>query len=366
MNPMSIKHDDQSNWPPVQKRRRGGRFFRTVVILFLLVLLGTAGLIYYVYQGLQPVAGEAVIKEVQIPSGSSVKQIGRILHENGLIRNPDLFAYYVKYKGTGSRLQAGDYQFQTGQTIDQMLQAMEEGKTVVNAMRFTIPEGWNVEQIADHLAEKGLVDKAKFLQEVNQGSFPEFPFVAAIPQKEGRKHRLEGYLFPETYEIKKEADEHEIISRMLAQFQKEWKPEWTQKLTKRKMTIDEAVTLASIIEREVVVDKERPIVAGVYYNRMREGWLLQADATVQFVLGKQRDRITYDDLKVESPYNTYLHPGLPPGPIANPGRASLAAAVSPESHDYFFYVTKKDGTSEHYFSKTLAEHNALDKKSRGK
>ncbi|MCG6197436.1 endolytic transglycosylase MltG, partial [Anoxybacillus sp. LAT_38] len=121
--------------------------------------------------------------------------------------------------------------------------------------------------------------------------------------------------------VKKGASAHEIIAKMLAQFQKEWQPEWTETLKQRGMTMDEAVRLASIVEREVVVDKERPIVAGVYYNRLREGWLLQADATVQFVLGKQRDRLTYDDLKVNSPYNTYMHPGLPPGPIANPGRA---------------------------------------------
>ncbi|USG68458.1 endolytic transglycosylase MltG [Brevibacillus ruminantium] len=363
---MSVKNDDLPDYPQAAKRRRRGGFFRMVLILFCLLLLGTGGVVYYVYQGLQPVAGEAVTKEVEIPAGSSVRQIARILQEHGLIRNSDLFTYYVKYKGTGSRLQAGVYQFETGQSIDQMLQAMADGSTIVDATRFTIPEGWNVEQIADHLAQEGLVDKAKFLQEVNQGSFPEFPFVASIPQKEGRKYRLEGYLFPETYEIKKDTNEHEIIAKMLAQFQKEWKPEWTEQLKAQKLTMDEAVTLASIVEREVVVDKERPIVAGVYYNRMREGWLLQADATVQFVLGKQRDRITFDDLKVESPYNTYLHPGLPPGPIASSGRASLEAVVHPEKHDYFFYVTKKDGTSEHYFSKTLQEHNANDRKSRGK
>lgn len=366
MNAMYMDHDDQPDHPPGKKRRRGGRLLRILVILCCVILLGLGGAAYYVYQGLQPVAGEAVEKRVEIPAGSSVKQIGRILHENGLIRNPDLFTYYVKYKGTGSRLQAGAYQFQTGQSIDELVLAMADGNTVVDASRFTIPEGWNVEQIADHLAEKGLVDKAKFLAEVNQGSFPEYPFVASIPVKEGRKYRLEGYLFPETYEIKKGATEREIIAKMLAQFQKEWKPEWDEQLKKLNMTMDEAVTLASIVEREVVVDKERPVVAGVYYNRMREGWLLQADATVQFVLGKQRDRITYDDLKVESPYNTYLYPGLPPGPIANAGRESLAAVAYPEQHDYFFYVTKKDGTSEHYFSRTLQEHEANDRKSRGK
>jgi UPF0755 protein len=363
VNLLSLKQDRSAEWPPPQRRRRG-RFFRLGVALFCL-LIAAGGAAFYVYQGLQPPNGEHTVKKVSIPSGSSVREIGRLLEEQGLIRSADLFAYYAMYQGIGSRLQAGTYQFQTGATVDEILQTMAEGKTVVDTVRFTVPEGWNVEQIADHLAQKGLADKAAFLREVNQGSFPEFPFVAAIPKTEGRKYRLEGYLFPETYEVKKGASAHEIIAKMLAQFQKEWQPEWTETLKQRGMTMDEAVRLASIVEREVVVDKERPIVAGVYYNRLREGWLLQADATVQFVLGKQRDRLTYNDLKVNSPYNTYMHPGLPPGPIANPGRASLAAAVHPAQHDYFFYVTKKDGSSEHYFSRTLAEHEANDAKSRG-
>lgn len=360
MKPLFVNRDFKAESPHGQRRRR---LFRLIVALLIVLAIG--GSAVYVYQQLQPVEGEQVAKNVTIPTGSSVPEIGRLLEEQGLIKNADLFSYYVKVKGVAPQLKAGEYQFTTGQTIDDMLQAMIDGKTVVSAKRFTIPEGWNVEQIADHLAEEGIVNKEEFLKEVNTGSFPEYPFVAAIPKKEGRKYRLEGYLFPETYEVNKEATAHDVIARMLAQFQKEWQPEWTDLLKKRNLTMDEAVTLASIVEREVKVDKERPIVAGVYYNRLRDKWPLQADATIQFIFGKQRDRLTYDDLKVKSPYNTYINPGLPPGPIANPGRESLEAVVKPAQHDYFFYVTKKDGTSEHYFSRTLQEHQANDAKSRG-
>lgn len=365
MKPMSVRPDRQADRPGVMRRRRGGRLFRLIVVFFLLMVAVVGGGALYVYQQLQPVEGEQTAKNVTIPTGASVKEIGRLLEAAGLIRNAEMFSYYVKYKGVAPQLKAGEYQFTAGQTIDALLQDMTEGKTIIAAKRFTIPEGWNIEQIADHLDKEGIVDKAAFLKEVDEGDFPEFPFVAQIPASKERKHRLEGYLFPETYEVRKEATAHEIVSKMLAQFQKEWKPEWTEALKARKLTIDEAVSLASIVEREVTVDKERPIVAGVYYNRMRDKWPLQADATVQFVLGKQRDRLTYEDLKVDSPYNTYKNPGLPPGPIANPGRASLEAVVMPAEHDYFFYVTKKDGTSEHYFSRTLEEHNANKAKSRG-
>lgn len=365
MKPKSQMPDFQAIGPVVRRRRRRGRVLLWIVLLLLLIVLAAGGAAGYVYQQLQPVAGSPTTKNVTIPSGSSVREIGRLLEEQALIRNADMFSYYVKYKGVAPQLKAGEYQFTTGQTIDTMLVAMAEGSTVVNAQRFTIPEGWNVEQIADHLAKEGIVEKAAFLKEVNEGNFPDFPFVAAIPKSADRKYRLEGYLFPETYEVKKDASANEVISRMLAQFQKEWKPEWTDELKKSNLTQDEAVNLASIVEREVTVDKERPLVAGVYFNRIKDKWPLQADATVQFILGKQRDRLTYDDLKVKSPYNTYINPGLPPGPIANPGRLSLEAVVNPAKHDFFFYVTKKDGTSEHYFSKTLQEHNANNAKSRG-
>jgi UPF0755 protein len=360
------KHEQKADW--LDNRRRGRRWLTGMAAICCFLLLAAGGAAYYVYQGLQPVdpLGQPVTKNVTIPKGSSVREIGYLLEQQGLIRDADLFAYYVKVKGIGSSLQAGDYQFQTGQSVDQLLQKLVAGDTVANTVRFTVPEGWNVEQIADALTKKGLINKQKFLQEVNSGAFPEFPFVASIPHKEGRKYRLEGYLFPETYEVEKGASEREIIAKMLAQFQKELQPDWTSKLKQRNMSLDDAVILASIVEREVVVDKERPIVAGVYYNRLREGWLLQADATVQFILGKQRDRITYDDLKIKNPYNTYVYPGLPPGPIASPGRASLAAVVQPATHDYFFYVTKKDGSSEHYFSRTLEEHLAKDALSRKK
>ncbi len=344
--------------------RVGRRIGRVLIALFAAIALAIAAAAVYVYAELQPVASASKPVRVTVPTGSSVREIGQLLEQNGLVRNGLVFAYYVKAKGLGNRLQAGDYQFRPGESPLTIINRLVDGDVTSDVVRVTIPEGWNVEQIAALLEKKQLVSQQAFLREVNEGAFPEFPFVASIPKKEGRKYRLEGYLFPETYEVKKGASAHEIIAKMLAQFQKVWRPQWDQELKARKMSMDDAVTLASIIEREVVVDKERPIVAGVYYNRLREGWLLQADATVQFVLGKQRERLTYDDLKVNSPYNTYLHPGLPPGPIANPGQASLQAAVKPAHHDFFFYVTKKDGSSEHYFSKTLQEHMAQDAKSR--
>lgn len=347
------------------KRFRPLRVVLFTVLFILLLLGGTAGgLAYYIYQNLQPVdaANEDIL--VTIPKGASSARIGEILHENGLIRDAELFRYYIRFKEMGTKLQAGDYIFAKGMTIDQLIKKMASGDVFIETFTFTIPEGLSVPQIAEHLASKGIVDKEVFLKEVNEGTF-DYDFVKAIPEKKDRKYRLEGYLFPETYEMKKGATEHEIIDRLLKQFDHVVTDEWEAQLETLGLTLDEAVTLASIVEREAVLAEERPIIAGVFYNRIEKDWLLQSCATVQYILGKQRDVITYADLEVDDPYNTYIYEGLPPGAISNPGASALRAVVFPEEHSYFFFVTKKDGSGSHHFSKTYAEHLKNDAKSRG-
>lgn len=292
---------------------------------------------------------------VDIPPGTSTQKIAGILEENKLIRDSRTFIFYVRQSGKESQLKAGQYQFTPGENVDQLLSKMVKGEVYVRTFQFTIPEGWTVPQIASALAEKGWVSEEKFLQEVNQGDFA-FDFVSEIPDDKRLGYRLEGYLFPKTYEIKEGATETEIIQRMLAQFQAEWDPSWTEVLRQRGMSVHEAVTLASIVEREVRVEKERPKVAGVYFNRLQTDMLLQADATVQYALGKQKDIVTYKDLELDHPYNTYRYKGLPPGPISGPGLSALQSVVEPDKHEYLFYVTKKDGSGEHYFSKTYQQH----------
>ncbi|WP_139490369.1 endolytic transglycosylase MltG [Brevibacillus dissolubilis] len=353
-----------------KQKKRGTQtarlIFRVFFSFLLLILLGGAAAGFYLYSELQPAqsAENAQTKTITIPPGTSVRSIGEILHNEGIIKNAALFAYYTKWEGKSNQLKAGEYQLSGGQPLDEVVRTLVNGNATSEALRFTIPEGYNVKQIAERLASKGLVDKETFLKEVNEGNFSEFPFVSSIPANNGRQYRLEGYLFPETYEVRKGATEHEIIAKMLSQFEKET-AELAAQLQARNMSLDDAVILASIVEREVVVDEERPIVAGVFMNRIRDNWMLQSCATVQFVLGKQRDRITFEDLKINNPYNTYINPGLPPGPIASPGRTSLQAVALPAEHEYFFFVTKKDGSSEHLFARTFAEHQKNDAKSRG-
>lgn len=324
------------------------------LVILILMVGGSVGIYQYYLASLEPTEPDEPVV-VEIPAGSSTKKIASILEEHHIVRNSQTFSIYVRQMGKGSQLQAGRYQMTPGQTMEQIVNKLIKGEVYVDTIQFTIPEGLTIVQIASLLEEKGWVNKDKFLHEVNHGQFA-YEFVKAIPDKESISYRLEGYLFPKTYEMKKGATEHEIIERMLAQFEEEWNPDWDSQLKKRGMSLHQAVTLASIIEREVAVEKESSIVAGVYFNRIAQGILLQADATIQYALGQTKGRLTYKDLELDNPYNTYKHEGLTPGPIAAPGKSSLEAVIHPDQHGYLFYVTKKDGSGEHYFSKTYQEH----------
>jgi UPF0755 protein len=345
----------------------------SIILLLGVTAAGIGG--YYIYSNIQPVEPNAEeMVHIEVPMGSSAYKIASILKENNLVKNEKIFYYYVRYKGE-SGFQAGEYYLSQSMEFDDIIDQLKEGRIYVDSERFTIAEGLSIEQMATHLDEIGLVNKEKFLQVANEGDFSDISFMSEIPDVEHRKHRLEGFLFPETYEIYKGADEEEIIRLMLQQFEKELaaidaslqetNPDWKKEMEERGLSLYDLITLASIIEREAVLSKERETIAGVFHNRIEEDWLLQSCATVQFVLGKQRDRLLFEDLEVESPYNTYINPGLPPSPIASPGRQSIKAAIQPEEHEYFFFVTKKDGTGAHHFAATYEEHQQNDAQSRG-
>lgn len=341
-----------------------------VVLVTLLTLLIIGGSIaaagaYYVYTNLQPVDPDSEeFVQVTVPMGSSGTRIASILKEHDLIKNEQLFYYYVRYKGV-TGFQAGDYFLSPSMGIDQIITNLQEGIVHVETERFTVIEGLTVEETAQSLADQGLVDYDEFLIAVNEADFSDIAFVNEIPEDENRKYRLEGFLYPETYEVYKGLTEEQIIRVMLEQFQKVFKSEWTEALDEHGLTMYEVVTLASIVEREAVLDEERKTISGVFHNRLNEEWLLQSCATVQFVLDKPRERLLLEDLEVDSPYNTYKNAGLPPSPIASPRASSIEAALFPEEHEYFFFVIKNDGSNGHNFARTYQEHLDNDARSRG-
>ncbi|WP_310832216.1 endolytic transglycosylase MltG [Paenibacillus pedocola] len=339
---------------------------RAVLIVILLLALAGGGGAWYIWNGMQPVepAGPAVTFTIEKGMGSS--EIADLLEENGIIRNGLLFKGYLKWVKEGSSFKAGTYTASPGDTYDQLIARLNAGDVVKEeTVVFTIPEGFTAAQVADKLAEAWNQKAEVFLKVIDSGAGLAAADRLGIPVNAELRHRLEGYLFPETYELVKDSTPQEIVEAMLEQLEKKLDsiPDWKTKLDKRGLSLHELLTVASLVEREVVVDEERPLVAGVIYNRLNKGQKLEIDATVQYLLDKQKERLLNKDLKVDSPYNTYKNTGLPPGPIASPGLASIQAALEPKASEYYFYVTKKDGSQGHLFGKTYKEHLANIQKS---
>jgi UPF0755 protein len=286
-------------------------------------------------------AGQAVVR---ISAGSDLRQIARTLADAGVIASPRAFVLAARIGGLDRRLHPGDYRFDPGMSLPSLLSALLEGRGRTAVV--TIPEGWRLEQIADRLAASGVCGREDFLAAARN---PALLSGLAIPGPSA-----EGFLFPETYTLPLPADAAEVIRAMHRQFDKVW-GELTPGLPASAPQQLATVTLASIVERETAAPGERPLVAAVFLNRLRLGMPLQADPTVIYGIDGFDGNIRRRDLKAPNPYNTYLIRGLPPGPIASPGRESLAAVLSPAPVDFLYFVARNDGT--HQFSRSLDEHN---------
>ncbi len=315
-----------------------------VIVCAVLWLASVIGDVFGMYPGV----GEK--KLIDIPKGTTASGVADILKNEGIVRHRMAFRIYEKLSGD-NMFQQGGHMVGKGQSykglISKLTSTPEVG--VDKTVSVLIPEGYEAWQIAEKLADLGLVDENKFLDELDKGEF-DFDFIDKISRKE---NRLEGYLFPATYEIIVGESEHRIISRMLDAFEKRIVPLYNQSGTS--YTLDEIVTMASLVEREAANDNERGKVASVFYNRIKLGMTLGSCATVQYVIKERKDVLSNSDIKIKSDYNTYINKGLPIGPIASPGEASVRAALYPEDTDYLYFAAKADG-SENVFTKSNAEH----------
>ncbi len=329
-----------------KKRRRGKPF---LVILILIVLIAASGGYYMatLNKALEPGSDRQLI--VEIPAGSGTEQIAQILEDKGVITSAAKFRLKSRMSDSDGKFKAGVYEVTPGMTIQEIIDLMVSGSQ--NQRRLTIQEGLTLEQTAEAVEKAGICTKDEFLQETQNGQFDyRFMEYAGAGEK-----RLEGFLYPETYYIQKGMTAHDVIDLLLAQFDKIFTDEFYERAAEIGRNPREIVTIASMIQRETLAESEGAKVASVIYNRLRDGMRLQIDATVQYALGEQKDRLTYSDLEVESPYNTYLVDGLPAGPICEPHESSIRAALWPENTDYYYYVLKPDGSGQHNFASTSAE-----------
>ena len=352
---------------------------RILVVFFALIVIGAGAAIGYFVLGdstsiasgvgqladpLAPVDAQDTIKQVvTVAPGSTAGDIGTTLQQRGLIRSGLLFRLAAEQAGVGNSLAAGDYELSRSMSTNEIIQVLAKGQ-VKRGLMATIPEGWRTEQIADRLEATGFASRDDFLRAVSAPpSVPGVDLLDVSPPT-----RLEGYLFPETYEVPQKVSGARAAELMVRMFNQRVgdalrsQPEST--LTPRQI-----LTLASIVEREAKQASERPMIASVYLNRLSAKLPLQADPTVQYAIATRdgpaavvynywKQDLTPIDLQIDSAYNTYVVPGLPPSPICNPGEASIKAVLQPAKTDYMYFVATTDGSGTHLFARTLDEHNA--------
>ena len=303
-----------------------------------------------------PISDDPTPVNFVVEIGETAVSISSRLQELDLITDATLFRRFLQYHGLDASLEAGEYQLRRNMTMREIAEALQHSRMVEVAI--TIPEGWRAEQVADYLTAENIMDGSVFLAAVRQGDVIEHPLLAGRPAGVG----LEGYLFPDTYRLPAQAAPEDLLGRMLDTMQSRLPIGWEGMAAAQGLTFYDVLTVAAIVEREAVIPEERPTIASVYLNRIQQDMYLNADPTVQYAMGYQPESgqwwktpVTLEEYQaVNSPYNTYLNPGLPPGPIASPGADSILAVLQPDQTPYLYFLGTGDGS--HIFAETFEEH----------
>ena len=319
----------------------------TVIIVIILALI--AG---YIYSQLGPY-DKSSKKEiiVEIPNGATLTGVANILKENKLIKNKVLFKIVEKVKPNKNGVKAGTYLLSQSYSNSKILSILTDGKVHNDGTKVTIPEGLTYKEVIKTLTDNKLGSAEEYEKLINNPKefYNGFSFL-----KQSDIKSIEGFLYPETYYFDREGSEKEILSAMLKRFEQVYTDKFKEKQKEMDLTLQQVINLASIIEKEAVLDEDRPMIASVFYNRLKIGMPLQSDATIQYAFDKRKERVMYKDLKISSPYNSYLNKGLPPTPICNPGVKSIEAALYPVDTDYLYFVATMGGKNN--YSKTYKEH----------
>ncbi|MBS3872784.1 MAG: endolytic transglycosylase MltG [Firmicutes bacterium] len=329
---------------------------RQAVYAGLLCIALATTAVYVAHLYLPVGSGESVI--ITIPPGSTVAAIGEQLEARGIVRSGGAFTLLARVKGLASQLKAGTYDLSPHATLGAVLDKIVLGDVIDLSVRVTIPEGLTLPSMGLLFEQRGLFSQADFLAAAQAINLP-YEYLESVPL--AVHNRLEGYLFPDTYYFPVAVRPEQVISTMAARFNELVPPLYAASPLRARFTLHQVITMASIVEKEAVVPDERPVIAGVFYNRLQRNMRLESCATIQFLLGTPRT-LLYADLEIVSPYNTYRNLGLPPGPIANPGLAAIRAALEPAPTAYLFFVARRDGT--HIFSPTYEQHQAAIRQAR--
>lgn len=316
---------------------------KIVIIFFLLICL------FYIYQQVQPAAEEFKEVSFTIKQGEGVKEISQNLKKKGLIKNSLFFSIASYLTGQWNNFQQGEYKLSPNMNFSLIIQTLLQGPKAKEET-ITILEGWTNVQIAEYLENKNICQKEDFLNSLEEIDQSNYSFLKDKPKEIG----LQGYLFPDTYQVYAKSPAHLIIEKMLSNFQNKLDQEKIAAIEKQGKTIFETITLASLIEKEASDKEDKKIVSGIFQKRLEINMPLESCASINYILASPKPRLSKEDLEIDSPYNTYLYPGLPPSPINNPGLDSIEAAIWPEETDYLYFLAGPEG--KNVYAKTFEEH----------
>lgn len=343
------------------KRKKGGLKYKLPIVIAAVVLIVVIGIFAgrgFYNAMLEPTGTSTETMIVEIPDGSTIKDVGEILYDQGLIKNTMIFQSYAGRHSRGtSGMQAGNYEMNHAMSVPDIVDKMLNGDVYSGAIPVLLSEGKNINEMAQILEKHNICTSAAFISETKKlGEYKAlYPILSSIPDDKNRT--LEGYLFPDTYEIEPGSTASDVVKKMLDRFTEVYNQNFMQQTTEKGKTVDEIVIMASIVELETKLPEDKANAASVFYNRIAQNMPLQSDITVDYALGKKHAVLTEEQTKIDSPYNTYQNLGLPVGPICSPGKSSIDAAINPAQTKYLFFVADMD-SGKLYFNETLEGHNA--------
>lgn len=346
-----------------QQKKRGRRIISIIVLLCFALLMGTGAAAFRTWTvPLDKNSKEQIT--VDIPTGTPVNQIGAILQEKGVIRSGLGFKLYVKIRGIGPELQAGSHVLSPSMSIEKVANALKENAGQIGIRRIQVKEGMTISQIADVVAEQTDYSREDFIDLMEDSAWiqsltEDYPFLEETAQSDEVRYALEGYLFPATYEFN-DSDKLEVLVKMMLDKTKKVLDSYAQEIENSGHSINEIMSLASLIEKEGVTTEDRKKIAGVFYNRLEQGMPIQSDISVLYAMDTHKEYVSLADLQTESPYNLYLNKGLPPGPMNSPGEDAIVAAIEPDDNDYIYFIADLK-TGKIFYTADYEQHLAWQK-----